>query len=260
MATLPTSIRDNSSDSSSGEDLEFIWAQCEYEKCQKWRKLDKEVFEKEERQTKKWYCEMNPDTQYDDCSKPEEKWKMENYKYNQKLILYTIILAKNRTYAKWPAIISQCPVKNKFTNKKNSMYHVEFFGTHSHSWVDVSNIEMMDLTTELEISKKHKQFQMVLLALREAREALVVKAGDRYNLIKFKHVETTNVRKQEISKPKKGDNNQFRSNKSMLTSEENIGEIIPNQQVFKDFSELHKFGISLLDQMQDLLTRLNSPN
>ena len=250
-----------SSDSSSGEDLECIWAQCEYEKCQKWRKLDKEVFEKEERQTKKWYCEMNPNTQYNDCSKPEERWKMENYKYNQKLILYTIILAKNRTYAKWPAIISLCPVKNKYAIRKNSMYHVEFFGTHSHNWVDVSNIEAMDLTTELEIPQRHKQYQMVLLALREAKEALVVKASDRSNLIKFKSVEATNIRKHEMNKSRKGDNYQFGNNKLMLASnEENLCEITSNQQVFKDFNELHKFGISLLDQMKDLLTSLNSPN
>ena len=253
-------IPDSPSDSSSGEDLEFIWAQCEYEKCQKWRKLDKEVFEKEERQTEKWFCEMNPDTQYNECSKPEERWKMENYKYNQKLILHTVILAKNRTYAKWPAIISLCPVKNKYTIKKNSMYNVEFFGTHSHSWVDVNNIEMMDLATELEISQKHKQYQMLLLALKEAKEALVVKFSDRANLIKFKPVEATKTRKHETKNLEKCDNNQFRSNKSMLTSnEDNIGEMIPNQQVFKDFNELHTFGISLLDQMQDLLTRLRLP-
>ncbi|KAI6660770.1 Zinc finger CW-type PWWP domain protein 1 [Oopsacas minuta] len=257
MAKKPILIPDTSSDSSSGDDNGYIWAQCEYENCQKWRKLNKEAFLKEGKQAQKWYCELNPDIQCNDCSKPEENWEVEAYKYNQKLKLYTIIHAKHRTYTKWPAIITLCPVKNKYTDRKNSIYHVEFFGiSHSHAWVDAYNIEIIGSQTELQIPRAHKQYSRVKVAFEEAKEAMIVQLNDRSKLIKFKFVVASEAKNEEVNKPNKSKinrNNEYVSNSNHTSPCDRIA----NQEVFTDFSELHLFGISLLDQMQIMLTRFN---
>ena len=262
MAKKAIIIHDTSSESSSEDNLEFIWAQCEYQTCQKWRKLNKKDFEKDEKQTKNWYCRMNTDTEYNDCSKPEENWEIEDYKYNNKFNLYSIVLVKSKAFPKWPAMITLCPDKRKFTNKKNSIYHVEFFENHHpHSWVDAYNIEEMNNTTTLRTGKSQKNYLKIKAAFEEAKEAMDVDVSDRFKLVKFASVVGREGRKEEAVKLNRGKINQnnFDKRKEYVCSSNNAspcGSLV-NQEVFTDFSELHKYGICLLDQMQFLLTRLN---
>ena len=263
MAKKAIVIHDTSSESSSGDDMGFIWAQCENQTCQKWRKLNKEDFEKEGKQTENWYCKMNTDPEYNDCSKPEENWEIENYKYNQKFNLYSVVLVKYKTFPKWPAMITLCPKKKKYKSKKNSIYHVELFGnSHSHSWIDAYNIEEMSYTTTLKTGKSHKNYSKIKEAFDEAKHALVVTVSDRFKLVKFVSVVGSEGRKEEAVKPNRAKLNQKNvdKNNEFVCSSNNAspcGSLV-NQEVFTDFSELHRYGICLLDQMQFLLTRLSN--
>ena len=262
MAKKAIIIHDTSSESSSDDDLEFIWAQCENQSCQKWRKLNKQDFEKAGKQTENWYCRMNTNSEYNDCSKPEENWEIEDYKYNHKFDLYSIIHAKIIGYPKWPAIITLCPNKHIYKNKKSSLYHVEFFqNPRKHSWVDAYNIEEMTSTTTFKTGRAHKSYSKLKAAFEEAREAMVVSVSDRFKLVKFIANVGSEGGKEEGVKVNRSKINQKNVDKNpeFVCSSNNaspLGSLV-NQEVFTDFRELHKYGICLLDQMQFLLTRLN---
>lgn len=55
------------------EDAVSIWVQCESESCQKWRQISAE--EAEGLGDSAWYCWLNRDTRYNNCSAVEQKAK-----------------------------------------------------------------------------------------------------------------------------------------------------------------------------------------
>ena len=257
MAKKLIIIHDDSSDTSSGDDLGFIWAQCESNKCQKWRRLDKDIFEKEGKQDQKWYCWMNSDTNYNDCSKPEEKWKSEEYKYNQEFELYSIVNAKYGIYPIWPAMITLCPNKKKYTNHKKSVYHVELFGkARTHGWVETHNIELLFLDTKMKVGCASKHYTKVKEAFEVAKQALSTKMDQRVELLEHQEGD-------RLSSKKKDDQSKFYYKKMtkcdyVCTSNGSSPCTgVLNSETFANFSELHQYGKRLLDQMEELLARIN---
>ena len=50
---------------------ENVWVQCENLNCLKWRKVPKDHAGQFDQDTS-WFCLMNPDFNFNECSKPEE--------------------------------------------------------------------------------------------------------------------------------------------------------------------------------------------
>ena len=50
---------------------DFIWIQCENQKCMKWRKVKRCL--KDNFEGLVWFCNMNQNIEYNDCCKPQEK-------------------------------------------------------------------------------------------------------------------------------------------------------------------------------------------
>jgi len=114
------------------------WIQCEREECLKWRRVNNEIAEKYENEN--WYCELNPDKNYNSCKIPEvNHLKYEKmaeaagltYVYSN-LEEGTLVLAKLTGYTSWPAVICNDPVENEFYETNDfgnpTKYHVEFLG------------------------------------------------------------------------------------------------------------------------------------
>ena len=95
------------------------WIQCEREDCLKWRRVTSEIAEAYE--DKPWFCEFNPDKQFNACTIPE----VNHLKYERMAeaagLTYvysnmeegTLVLAKLTGFTSWPAVICNDPGKWK---------------------------------------------------------------------------------------------------------------------------------------------------
>ena len=131
------------------------WIQCEREDCLKWRRVTSEIAEAYE--DKPWFCEFNPDKQFNSCTIAE----VNHLKYERMAeaagLTYvysnreegTLVLAKLTGFTSWPAVICNDPgkyfpaleilkkniassVENEFYETNDfgnpTKYHVEFLG------------------------------------------------------------------------------------------------------------------------------------
>lgn len=123
------------------------WIQCEREDCLKWRRVTSEIAEAYE--DKPWFCEFNPDKQFNSCTIAE----VNHLKYERMAeaagLTYvysnmeegTLVLAKLTGFTSWPAVICNDPVENEFYETNDfgnpTKYHVEFLGSrHTQAWVE----------------------------------------------------------------------------------------------------------------------------
>ena len=93
------------------------WIQCEREDCLKWRRVTSEIAEAYEE--KPWFCEFNPDKQFNSCTIAE----VNHLKYERMAeaagLTYvysnmeegTLVLAKLTGFTSWPAVICNDPGK-----------------------------------------------------------------------------------------------------------------------------------------------------
>ena len=91
------------------------WIQCEREDCLKWRRVTSEIAEAYE--DKPWFCEFNPDKQFNSCTIAE----VNHLKYERMAeaagLTYvysnmeegTLVLAKLTGFTSWPAVICNDP-------------------------------------------------------------------------------------------------------------------------------------------------------
>ncbi|KAM6451661.1 zinc finger CW-type PWWP domain protein 2 [Liasis olivaceus] len=129
-----------------------MWVQCENRSCLKWRLLQQDDVKNIDSSTP-WYCYMNVDPQFNKCSVAEEYFPEESqfrkhglkYVYS-KLPLGSLVLAKMKTWPRWPGILSPDPVDGQYVihdlNGNVESHHVEFLGNpHSRSWTAINYID-----------------------------------------------------------------------------------------------------------------------
>ena len=80
------------------EDTVCIWVQCENESCQKWRQISAD--EARAVEDSAWYCWLNRDARYNNCSAVEQKAKKPKYmKFIYSLLpLGEVVMAKMSGY------------------------------------------------------------------------------------------------------------------------------------------------------------------
>lgn len=123
------------------------WVQCTNSECLKWRFLHD--VQDPITVPMLWTCDMNSDTNQNDCSYPEA---LPSNKDNEEFIYTkytegTVVWARVDGYPWWPAMVEMDPDSLSYFDieTENSMYpkfyHVVFFGKKvSRAWVTVSNV------------------------------------------------------------------------------------------------------------------------
>lgn len=244
----------SSPDSSSGDDLGIIWLQCEIEKCKKWRKLDKIFYEQNfSNENLRFDCSMNPDKEFAKCNLSEEKWIREVYKYNQIFPLYTLVLVKRSGHPIWPAIITLCPKNGKYTNKKNSIYHIEFLGKpRFHKWVDAYKMTEFTTNSKMKMRRNNKLYSKLQEAYNEGLS--LINLIDEERKLNLKYIKNESSSQTKLNADTKGLSLNITHTEEMQPSNSNE----ETHKYFKDFTELNQYGKSLLKEMNSLIEKMNN--
>ncbi|XP_032093413.1 LOW QUALITY PROTEIN: zinc finger CW-type PWWP domain protein 2 [Thamnophis elegans] len=144
-----------------------VWIQCENRSCLKWRLLLQNDVGNIDSNAP-WYCYMNIDPQFNKCSVAEEYFPKESQfqKHGLKFIyskfqLGSLVLAKMKTWPRWPAILSPDPIDGQYVkydfNGDVESHHVEFLGNpHSRSWTAIKYIDPYSSSFKTAVCKKRK--------------------------------------------------------------------------------------------------------
>lgn len=147
---------------------DYIWVQCEYKNCMKWRKVKKEDVEVQ-KVDMPWYCHMNKDQQHNKCEVEEEPYKLYNRKMStESAINYiyselpegTLVWARvGQNAPKWPGIIVRNPVDQIYVDYDKDgdvfAYHIEYLGpTHTTGMSLAMDTEVYSLASGVEARKK----------------------------------------------------------------------------------------------------------
>ncbi|XP_025028847.1 zinc finger CW-type PWWP domain protein 2 [Python bivittatus] len=167
-----------------------VWVQCENRSCLKWRLLQQDDVKNIDSSTP-WYCYMNVDPRFNKCSVAEEYFPEESqfrkhglkYVYS-KLPLGSLVLAKMKTWPRWPGILSPDPVDGQYVihdlNGNVESHHVEFLGNpHSRSWTAINYIDPYPSSFKADVCKRKKAWYES--ALEEANKLLACSTQQRLN-------------------------------------------------------------------------------
>ncbi|KAG8442909.1 hypothetical protein GDO86_011645, partial [Hymenochirus boettgeri] len=126
--------------------LNKVWLQCENKHCLKWRILSKQDA-KQYDLNKPWFCHLNSDTSFNNCSVPEENVPEESYlckiglRFVYSHTMGSLVVVNLRGWPSWPAILCPNPVTGEETCYVN-YYHVEYLGKpHTRGFVSVESIK-----------------------------------------------------------------------------------------------------------------------
>ncbi|XP_036864498.2 RNA-binding motif, single-stranded-interacting protein 3 isoform X8 [Manis javanica] len=154
-----------------------VWIQCENESCLKWRFLSNDDAAKLDH-NKPWYCFMNTDSRYNECSISEENFPEESQLHQSgfkivysQLPLGSLVLVKLQNWPSWPGILCTDPFKGKYVTYDQDgnveQYHIEFLGyPHSRSWINATFVGHYSIT--LKPGKCKNKTKWHKSALREA--------------------------------------------------------------------------------------------
>ncbi|XP_029139122.1 zinc finger CW-type PWWP domain protein 2 [Protobothrops mucrosquamatus] len=177
------------------------WIQCENRGCLKWRLLQQDDIENIDSNTP-WYCYMNIDPEFNKCSVAEEYFPKESQFQNHglkyiysKLPLGSLVLAKMKTWPRWPGILSPDPADGQYVkydfNGDVESHHVEFLGNpHSRSWTAIKYIDLYPNSFKADVCKKKKAWYDS--ALEEANKLLAYSTQQRLDICYLSKKDTVN--------------------------------------------------------------------
>ncbi|XP_028607204.2 zinc finger CW-type PWWP domain protein 2 [Podarcis muralis] len=171
--------------------LDKVWVQCENSSCLKWRLLSHDDAT-HIAPNEPWYCYMNPDPWFNNCSVSEEHFPGESqfqkhglkYVYS-KLPLGSLVLVKMYRWPRWPAILCPDPTNGQYVTYDSDgdveSHHVEFLGKpHSRSWAAIKYISVYPSSFKANVYKKAKVWYES--ALEEANKLLACSAQQRLEM------------------------------------------------------------------------------
>ncbi|XP_065254489.1 zinc finger CW-type PWWP domain protein 2 [Emys orbicularis] len=171
--------------------LDKVWVQCEIGSCLKWRLLSSDDAAQVD-QSEPWYCYMNTDPWFNNCSVSEEYFPEESefnksgfkYVYSE-LPIGSLVLVKMRNWPRWPGILCPDPLNGQYVTYDLDGYvksnHVEFLGDpHSRGWVAVKYISRYPSSIKPEQCKRKKKWYTS--ALEEANKLLIFSALQRLEM------------------------------------------------------------------------------
>ncbi|XP_021063500.1 zinc finger CW-type PWWP domain protein 2 [Mus pahari] len=172
----------------SSEFVHRTWVQCENESCLKWRLLSPAAAAAVD-PSKPWYCFMNADPSYSNCSVSEEDFPEESqflesgYKFvYSQLPLGSLVLVKLRNWPSWPGILCPDPFKGKYVTYDQDgnveKYYIEFLGEpHSTAWMSATFVGHFSLALKTAECTKRKRWYTS--ALEEAYQLYRCSAEQR---------------------------------------------------------------------------------
>ncbi|XP_060137038.1 zinc finger CW-type PWWP domain protein 2 [Zootoca vivipara] len=171
--------------------LDKVWVQCENSNCLKWRLLPRDDAT-HIAPNEPWYCYMNPDPWFNNCSVSEEHFPGESqfqkhglkYVYS-KLPLGSLVLVKIYPWPRWPAILCPDPTNGQYVTYDSDgdveSHHVEFLGKpHSRIWAAIKNISIYPSSFKANVYKRGKVWYES--ALEEANKLLACSAQQRLEM------------------------------------------------------------------------------
>ncbi|XP_034615275.1 zinc finger CW-type PWWP domain protein 2 [Trachemys scripta elegans] len=171
--------------------LDKVWVQCEIGSCLKWRLLSSDDAAQVDH-SEPWYCYMNTDPWFNNCSVSEEYFPEESefnkngfkYVYSE-LPIGSLVLVKMRNWPRWPGILCPDPLNGQYVTYDLDGYvksnHVEFLGDpHSRGWVAVKYISRYPSSIKPEQCKRKKKWYTS--ALEEANKLLMFSAPQRLEM------------------------------------------------------------------------------
>ncbi|XP_023062999.2 zinc finger CW-type PWWP domain protein 2 isoform X2 [Piliocolobus tephrosceles] len=183
-----------------------VWVQCENENCLKWRLLSSEDAAKVDHD-EPWYCFMNTDSRYNNCSISEEDFPEESQLHQcgfkivySQLPLGSLVLVKLQNWPSWPGILCPDRFKGKYVtydpDGNVEEYHIEFLGDpHSRSWIKATFVGHYSIT--LKINPKHMT-KLLHWPRKGSRFLKVILKRRSPNLEKGKVVSETEVLLKEL--------------------------------------------------------------
>ncbi|KAM7176658.1 zinc finger CW-type PWWP domain protein 2 [Macrochelys suwanniensis] len=161
--------------------LDKVWVQCEIGSCLKWRLLSSDDAAQVDH-SEPWYCYMNTDPWFNNCSVSEEYFPEES-EFNKNGFKYvysefpigSLVLVKMRSWPRWPGVLCPDPLNGQYVTYDLDGYvennHVEFLGDpHSRGWVAVKYISRYPSSIKVEQCKRKKKWYKS--ALEEANKLL----------------------------------------------------------------------------------------
>uniref|UniRef100_A0A452IQT0 Zinc finger CW-type and PWWP domain containing 2 n=1 Tax=Gopherus agassizii TaxID=38772 RepID=A0A452IQT0_9SAUR len=168
--------------------LDKVWVQCEIGSCLKWRLLSSDDAAQVDH-SEPWYCYMNTDPWFNNCSVSEEYFPEESefnkngfkYVYSE-LPIGSLVLVKMRSWPRWPGILCPDPLNGQYVTYDMDGYvesnHVEFLGDpHSRVHTFASHYA---ITQQPEQCKRKKKWYKS--ALEEANKLLTFSALQRLEM------------------------------------------------------------------------------
>ncbi|XP_029442933.1 zinc finger CW-type PWWP domain protein 2 [Rhinatrema bivittatum] len=198
-----------------------VWFQCENGTCLKWRLLSKEdslLFD----HSAPWYCHMNIDPCFNNCTIPEEYFPEESqfHKNGLKLIysqfpVGSLVLVKYCTWPRWPAILYPDSLTGQYVKYDSdgyvNKYHVEFLGSpHTRAWISVEHVSAYQLSFKTNQQKKRSIWYES--ALEEAKKMYAFTCKQRLSMCQLtekgsikKEVERAKEKNRKLSSHKMKD-------------------------------------------------------
>ncbi|XP_075862020.1 zinc finger CW-type PWWP domain protein 2 isoform X2 [Microcebus murinus] len=183
-----------------------VWVQCENETCLKWRLLSSEDVAKVDH-NEPWYCFMNGDPRYNECSISEEEFPEESQLHQSGLkIVYSqlplgsLVSVKLQSWPSWPGILCPDPFKGKYVtydlDGNVERYHIEFLGDpHSRSWINSTFVGHYSVTLKINPNQMPK---LQWLPRKGCKFPKIILKRKRPNLEKGKVVSETEVLLKEL--------------------------------------------------------------
>ncbi|XP_048366638.1 zinc finger CW-type PWWP domain protein 2 [Sphaerodactylus townsendi] len=149
--------------------LDKVWVQCEKSSCLKWRLLSSDDAAQVD-PSAPWYCWMNADPRFNNCSDPEERFpeasqvRKHGLKYvYSKLPLGSLVLVKMQGWPRWPGILCPDPVNGQYvvcdSDGNVESHHVEFLGKpHSRGWAAINYIDHFPSSFKPDTCKRKKNW------------------------------------------------------------------------------------------------------
>ncbi|KAJ8354291.1 hypothetical protein SKAU_G00218580 [Synaphobranchus kaupii] len=177
--------------------LDNTWVQCESAACMKWRLIPRrecEGFEPDQ----PWYCRMNQDPFFSQCSVPQDPFpKISQLQEFGLKVIYSkipvgsLVMVKAGKWPWWPAVLSPDPVSAEYVQEDSDgdveKYHVEFLGSpHSRLWASASRVELYQATPAEPENLKVSLKKTYKVALEEATKMENVTCEERLQLCLFK--------------------------------------------------------------------------
>ncbi|XP_041977469.1 zinc finger CW-type PWWP domain protein 1-like [Aricia agestis] len=190
-----------------------LWVQCD--ECNRWRYLP-DVLDRQQL-SKKWYCNMNPDTTKANCSEPEDPvpFNEEEDLIHSEYSAGSLVVAQLPGWPWWPAMVDDCPDTEQYYwldgfSDIPTYYNVTFFDANdvTRAWVAPEHLKsyadgQVLLQKSLQSKKYGKRINEAMKQADDAETLPLEKRLEKYSFItKFRGniVSPKKVTKKEIQK------------------------------------------------------------